>query len=46
MPNIRGVIVLPNGEIYEGCIENGMAHGYGVQHFQSGVVFEGDWLYN
>ena len=42
----KGVLRLPNGDVYEGDFVDGKRTGKGVLHFQNGNVYEGDFANN
>lgn len=44
-PNGKGKVVFNDGEWeYEGCVNNGQAHGIGkMVNRKDGYTFEGDW---
>lgn len=37
------IITFPNGDVYEGQIENGLFHGQGILVWQDGSIYEGNW---
>ncbi len=37
---------LPNGDVFEGTITDGIKNGFGVYRWASGIIYEGSWLEN
>lgn len=42
----KGIVYLPNGEIFEGFYNNDQATGYGRLIEDTGEVFQGNWKEN
>ena len=43
LPHGQGKVTFPNGNIYDGEIKFGKAHGYGIHTWLSGARYEGQW---
>ena len=44
--NCEGKITWSDGSSYLGSMFNGSRHGFGKQHFEDGIVFDGEWKYD
>ena len=44
MANGKGRLIYPDGDVYEGQMNNDKAHGKGVYNHSDGSRYEGDWI--
>ncbi len=43
IPDSKGLLKFPNGDLYDGEFLNGTPHGHGECRYKHGVVYDGEW---